>query len=129
MRKNIVSLILEHEGKFLVEKRKQSKSTAPGTIIFPAGHVKDGETNEHALHREIFEELNIQIFNPYLVHQADFDCEEKQRIFWYGCEDWKGEMRVNEAEELLWINPSEYNMLTHRVSKDALLVYLNRNKS
>jgi len=40
MRKDIVALILENKGKFLVEKRKNSKLVTPNAIIFPAGHVE-----------------------------------------------------------------------------------------
>jgi len=123
MRKYIVALILEHQGKILVEKRKQSKSTTPGDVVFPAGHVEDGETKEQALYREMTEEFGIKIYNPQLVHTADFDCEEKQRIFWYKCERWEGKIQTNEAEELLWIGPSESNRLTHQVSRDALSAY------
>lgn len=126
MRKDIVALILEQDGKVLVEKRKQSKSTTPGDVIFPAGHVKSGETNEQALEREIKEELGIRIYEPRLVYLTDFDCEEKQRIFWYSCKRWEGEIQNNEAEELLWLSPSEFNILTHQVSKDALFSYFRR---
>jgi len=123
MRKDIVALILEHKGKILAEKRKQSKSTTPGAVIFPAGHVEDGETREQALCREMEEELGIRIHNPQLVHTADFDCEEKQRIFWYKCERWEGEIQTNEANELLWISPSESHRFTYQVSRDALSAY------
>ena len=123
MRKDIVALILEHQGKILAEKRKQSKSTTPGDVIFPAGHVEDDETREQALYREMEEELGIRIYNPQLVYTADFDCEEKQRIFWYKCERWEGNIQTNEAEELLWISPSESNRFTHQVSRDALSAY------
>jgi 8-oxo-dGTP diphosphatase len=127
MRKEIVALILEHQGKILVEKRKQSKSTTPGDVIFPAGHVENGETRKQALYREMEEELGIKIYDIQLIHTADFDCEEKQRISWYSCKRWEGKIQTNEAEELLWINSSELYRLTHQVSRDALLVYF-RNK-
>ena len=123
MRKIIVALILEENGKILLEKRKQSKSTTPGDIIFPAGHVEIGETNKEALKREMKEELCIEIENPSLVYEADFDCEEKQKIFWYKCDSYKGIIQNKEAEELLWISPFETGVLTHQVSRDALEKY------
>jgi mutator protein MutT len=124
MRKEIVALILEKEGKILVEKRKMTNLTVPGTVIFPAGHVKLGETREQALIREMKEELGIEIHGLKLVCQKDFDCEEQQRIFWYSCEEYGGELQNNEAEELLWINPKiDADLLTHQISKDALNSY------
>ena len=92
MRKDIVALILEYKGNILVEKRKQSESTVPGSIIFPAGHVEKNETREQALHREMLQELGIKIYAPKLIYQANFDCEEKQRIFWYTCGFYEGKI-------------------------------------
>lgn len=126
MRKDIVALILEKDGKILVEKRKESKKTTPSSIIFPGGHVNSHENLEDALAREIKEELGIIIYNPRLIYQADFDCEEKQRIYWYGCESYGGEMKMYEAEKLIWIHPIESHLLTHQVSRDALNEYLRK---
>lgn len=128
MRKDIVALILEENGKFLVEKRSQSKSTSPGDIIFPAGHVEYGETRKNVLKREMKEELNIEIENPQFVYQTNFDCEEKQRIFWYRCDSYKGLIKNIEAEQLLWISSAETNLLTHQVSRDALAAYYEGKK-
>lgn len=124
MRKEIVALILENKGKFLVEKRKNSKLITPGAIIFPAGHVEANETKQQAIIREMKEELGITIHKPKIVFEGDFDCEEKQRIYWYKCEYYEGKIQNNEAEELLWIDTSESNKLTHQISKDALNAYL-----
>jgi len=128
MRKEIVALILEKNGKILVERRKKSKTTSPGSIITPAGHVNEGETKEEALKREMFEELGIKINNPELIHEADFDCEEKQKIYWYKCESYEGDIKSNEAQELLWIDRSEIDILSFQVSKDALnKFFANKN--
>ncbi len=127
-RKEIVALILEKNGRFLVEKRKSSESLTPNSIIFPAGHVKSGEQKEQALIREMKEELGIEIYNPALVHQADFDCEEKQAISWYSCSRYEGRIQTREAEKVFWISPSQSQLLTHQVSKDALSSYLNSKK-
>lgn len=128
MRKKIVALILEKDNKVLVEKRKSSKKIDPNKIVFPAGHVENGETLEQALFREIKEELEIEISNPELVYSIDFDGpEEKQKIFWFKCDKFTGEITNNEAEEMIWIDPvTEINTLTYQVSRDALQSYLNK---
>ena len=125
-RKKIVSLILEKNNKFLVEKRKKSKFVVPGTIIFPAGHVENGESNENALIREVKEELGIIIKHPKFITYANFDCEEKQIIYWYSCEKFEGEIINNEAESLFWISIKDINKLTHEISKNALLKYTQK---
>ena len=121
MRKKIVALILEKNGRFLVERRKSSAARDPGKIVFTAGHVKGRETLRAALKREIKEELNIDIINPVLVYRADFDGpEEKQRIYWFGCKQYRGRIKNMEAGELIWIKPTEANKLSYQVSRDAL---------
>jgi len=70
------------------------------------------------------EELGILIHKPKIIFEGDFDCEEKQRIYWYKCESYEGKIQNNEAEELLWISLSELNKLTHSISIKALNAYL-----
>ena len=121
MRKNIVALILEKDGLFLIEKRKATKSSDPGKLVFPGGHVHDDESLDEAINREAFEELNIKLIEPKLVYIADFDGpEEKQKLHWYWCKNFEGLIQNNEAEELIWIKPFESNKLTYQVSRDAI---------
>lgn len=129
MRKDIVALILEKNGSFLVEKRKLAKSTDPGKCVFPSGHVHKNENLEDAVRREAFEELNIKLNNLEFICERKFDGpEEKQRIRWYWCDDFSGEMQNNEAEELFWIGPTETEKLTYQVSRDALEAFLVRKE-
>jgi hypothetical protein len=70
------------------------------------------------------EELGIDIVNPKLIYEAELDVEEKEKISWFRCEDFKGSIVKNEAEELKWIDPSENGILTHEVSREALFKFL-----
>ncbi len=128
MRKKIVALIIEKEGHFLIEKRKVTKSSDPGKFVFPGGHVRDSEDLLCALKREAVEELGISLVNPILVYTAKFDGpEEKQKLYWYWCSEYEGEIQNIEAEELIWIKPSEAHKLSYQVSRDALSALL-KNK-
>ncbi|MFH2136318.1 MAG: NUDIX domain-containing protein [Patescibacteria group bacterium] len=127
MRKNIVALILEKDNLLLVEKRKETKSSDPGKFVFPGGHVHDNESLDEAINREAFEELNIKLIEPKLVYVADFNGpEEEQKIHWYWCNKFEGVMQNNEAEELIWIKPSESDKLTYQVSRDAINALLKQ---
>lgn len=52
-----VALIVEKEGRLLVERRKLTKETDPGKVAIPGGHVEGGESLEEACRRELKEEL------------------------------------------------------------------------
>jgi mutator protein MutT len=121
-------LILEKGGKILVEKRKSTKKTAPGCITFPAGHVEAGETREDALMREMEEELGIIPENIELVYIGDFECEENQRIFFYACKSYRGDIQKKEAEDLYWMPLSDAHILSHDISRKALEAYLKKSR-
>jgi 8-oxo-dGTP diphosphatase len=120
MKKIIVALIIEKDGKFLVEKRDKLNDDSPDKIVFPAGTVEEGESNEQTLRREMQEELNIIISNPKLIHREDHHGLD---IHWY-TSDWTGEITNNENQELLWTNNPE--VLSFQSSKNALSKFLNR---
>src|SRR5262245_63796323 len=53
-------VLLGREGRILIAKRPQGRSLA-GLWEFPGGKVEPGESPEHALIRELAEELGIDI--------------------------------------------------------------------
>ena len=62
--------VLNSAGELFLQKRAMNKDTQPGkwdTSV--GGHVSYGETVEQALHREVFEEIGIQEFQPVFVHR------------------------------------------------------------
>ncbi|MGV3043096.1 NUDIX domain-containing protein [Staphylococcus rostri] len=61
-----VELIIEHNGKFLVCRRRPDVEVAPGLWNVPAGKVQYGESMDAAIIREAKEETNLDI--------SDFSC-------------------------------------------------------
>ncbi len=57
--KTVVAAIAVRDGKVLLARRKPGESNA-GLWEFPGGTVKEGETPQRALEREIFEELGVR---------------------------------------------------------------------
>ncbi len=98
-----VAFILVRDGSFLVERRKETEKLDPGMVNIPGGHIEDGEDAEVALRREMMEELSIvPIDHEYVstkVHSSTYDI----RIPFFSVTSWAGEIRANEAEELMWV--------------------------
>lgn len=56
----VVAAQIERDGKYLITQRKPS-SSLPLLWEFPGGRVEDGETDEGALHRELREEMRVEV--------------------------------------------------------------------
>jgi 8-oxo-dGTP diphosphatase len=59
-----VSVAIFHDGRFLLVRRGREPSK--GLYAFPGGRVDDGESDEDAVRRELFEEtgLTVQALHP-----------------------------------------------------------------
>ncbi len=101
---NVVAGILTKDGKFLVEKRRDDDDADPGYVEIPGGHVREGESLENALRREMKEELGIEVERMKLVSEslATATNGEKQRIHYFHVERWNGIIRSKEAEKVYW---------------------------
>ena len=55
-----VVAVIRQDKDFLVIQRSQHV-VAPGKLCFPGGGIEAGETQEEAVCRELWEELNIEI--------------------------------------------------------------------
>lgn len=59
----VVIGLVRHNGKYLLTKRKEFKSKYHGLWQLPGGGLEFGEKVEECLHRELREELGIEVTN------------------------------------------------------------------
>jgi len=120
---DIAAFIVHKDGKFIVEKRKLTKKNDPGKIVLPSGHVENGESFEETCKRELKEELGLDCnkftFVTKLPHKIKTNVKEAM-IHFYLCEDWKGELVNNEAEEIFWIGSKELQVLDFDIDRIAI---------
>ncbi len=102
-------VLLDGEGRLLIAKRPVGRPLA-GLWEFPGGKVEPGESPEHALIRELAEELGIAIAPEDLApltfashHYPDFHL----LMPLYLCRHWRGTVSARERQELLWVRPQE----------------------
>lgn len=93
MKREVVRGLIEVDNKLAVLfRRKNGKEY----YSVPGGGIEKGETKESALHRELFEELNINVeINKYL-----FTYETKKQIeYFYLCKYISGSFTLNGEEK------------------------------
>ena len=77
----VVAALIEKEGKYLIARRSTGDENVLGKWEFPGGKVQDGETEEHAIEREIKEELNYSLEKAInIVIQIDRLSDGKRKV-------------------------------------------------
>lgn len=99
--------LVDTDGRVLLAQRPEGKSLA-GLWEFPGGKVEAGETPEHALVRELKEELGIDTWTsclaPFTFASHTY---EKFHLLMplYVCRKWQGEPQGQEGQVLAWVRP------------------------
>ena len=102
--KVVAGLILQNN-KLLICQRPNFKDH-PLKWEFPGGKIKNDETNEEALIREINEELSINIINCEELISYNFNYKDlNKRVFinFYLVNNFSGKVLNNFHKELKWI--------------------------
>ncbi len=100
--------LIDDEGRILMARRPPGKPMA-GLWEFPGGKVKDGETPEAALVRELKEELDIEVaptcLSPLTFASHAYDSFHLLMPL-FACRVWSGQPRPVEGQEIRWVRPS-----------------------
>jgi len=99
--------LVDVDGRVLLARRPEGKTMA-GLWEFPGGKVKQGESPEAALIRELQEELGIDTRASCLAPFAfaSHRYEDFQLLMpLYLCRIWQGDLRSCEGQTLAWVRP------------------------
>ena len=100
--------LVDRDGRVLLARRPDGKEMA-GLWEFPGGKVKDGETPERALMRELDEELGISTWESCLA-PLTFASHAYERFHLlmplYACRKWEGQPSAREGQQLAWVRPA-----------------------
>ena len=106
----VVAAVIEQNRRFLVARRLEGTHLA-GCWEFPGGKVHDGETLEHALEREIEEELGSHISGLTKIFDTTHSYPERivELHFYRG--ELTGAARPLLGQELRWISREEFGSM------------------
>jgi 8-oxo-dGTP diphosphatase len=106
-----VGVLVKPNGDFLMASRPVDKPWA-GWWEFPGGKIEAGETPEHALIRELQEELGVTptIVFPWLQRVYDYpethDSPAKTvHLHFYFVTEWQGDLTPHEGQQFAWQKP------------------------
>lgn len=101
--------LVDGAGRVFIQQRPLHKAMG-GLWEFPGGKVEQGETAEHALVRELREELAIETETACLAPAAFSTGAIGERpllLLLYVCRKWTGQIAAQEAIDTRWLLPHE----------------------
>lgn len=106
MRKvNVVAALIEKNGCFLLAQR--ASGSLKGKWEFPGGKVEENETDEAAIVREIYEELNISVKCEEFVDKTIFIKDDKEiTLNLYRCTYLSGEVVLSAHSSYIFVDKS-----------------------
>lgn len=101
--------LVDPDGRVLIAQRPEGKSMA-GLWEFPGGKVKDGETPEFALMRELEEELGIET-RPTCFYPIAFASHSYEDFYLlmplFVCRMWRNVPRAHEHAAVKWVRAND----------------------
>ncbi len=111
-----VGILQKKCGEYLLASRPQGKPWA-GWWEFPGGKIEVGETPEHALIRELTEELGIVATRMQPWSQRIYNYPKTQdspaktvHLHFFFVTQWQGELHAHEGQQLSWQNPQSVSV-------------------
>lgn len=111
---NVVCAIIKNSENAILITQRSDKSNY-GKWEFPGGKVNSDETNEEALKREIFEELELKISVGNRIHYSYIKVNSlKYKLHFYECSSDSQNIILNEHLRYKWVKQNKlrnYNFL------------------
>jgi 8-oxo-dGTP diphosphatase len=96
-------ILSDADGRVLLMQRLPGKHLA-GMWEFPGGKLEPGESIKHALIRELYEELGIEVLTSAPLISLPWHYPDKSvRLHALRVLDWRGEPRAREGHPLRWV--------------------------
>ena len=105
---NVVAALIYKNDCVLIAKRATGDNDVINKWEFPGGKVEDGESEKHAIEREIKEEFDIEIkANKHLINSIHEYPSKNVNLKLYECEYISGEISLCDHFKYKWVNPNE----------------------
>ncbi|MGB8473479.1 MAG: (deoxy)nucleoside triphosphate pyrophosphohydrolase [Candidatus Acidiferrum sp.] len=120
------AVIERSDRRFLIGQRRRS-DTSPLKWEFPGGKLKDGETSEAALARELREELGVTLDKCVeigRVHHQYAGAPEELDIHFYAASIQESQLAPTTFEQIAWVLPKELGHYDFLAANSQLIAQL-----
>lgn len=96
--------LVYNKDSVLVQEKSGTKYQ--GGLVFPGGHVEEGESLRDSMIREIKEETGLTISNPKPCGYKDWIQEDGTRyiVLLYKTDKYEGELKSSDEGRVFWLN-------------------------
>lgn len=103
-----IAIVQNQQQQFLISRRKKGQHLA-GKWEFPGGKIKNLETLEQAMLRELREEVGLVATTFFLLESLNFQYSDLSlNLHFYLVSEYKGEALSREGQEIKWINAEQF---------------------
>lgn len=102
----VVAAIIKKDNEIFITRRGYGEFV--DMWEFPGGKIEEGESREEALHREIREELEVEIDDLQFLTKVDYDYPTFHlTMHCFTCKMADGKVHLNAHNDAKWIGISE----------------------
>ena len=103
----VAGILTAADGRILIAERTGDRPFN-GMWEFPGGKIAAGESQQHALARELAEELGIVVQRSDLFMSLEHDYPDRAvRLHFFKVTGWSGDPSGLEGQKIQWVSPAE----------------------
>jgi 8-oxo-dGTP diphosphatase len=126
-KRQVTAAVIEKDGKILIAQRRKGH-TLGGKWEFPGGKIEPGETAEVCLKRELKEEFDIEAeIGKFIIASKFRYCMVPIELLAYRAKHLSGEFKINEHEDVRWVDPSEFGSYDFMPADKPIVEMLSEN--
>ncbi len=115
----VVAAVLEKEGRYLITQRRAT-AVLPLMWEFPGGRVEEGETDAHALKREVRHRLGAEIEVGKLISFVSHPYEHYVvDLFLYECTLLGETLEARNVNAFKWVTSAEFDQYPFTPADEA----------